>query len=251
VSTGGDIGKIRAAGVAALTSGRNDATVANYESKPGRFPKINDVNTLYNRTEFYAPRMGGNDVNAVALAAAAIQRYSGQVHGLLMSSLGPKHVIVSWTDQHVWAYENGNLVMDNAVTTGVRGDTSYGTDFGPMKIVLRSHPWKMHSPWPKGSRYWYPDTVVQWTAFFTNSGEAFHDASWQADSTLGPGSQNVASYRSHGCIHVPYTKAQWMYNWTELGTPVDVYPGDGQPVAAQLAQITTDDQGIPLNPAGR
>jgi hypothetical protein len=30
---------------------------------------------------------------------------------------------------------------------------------------------------------------------------------------------------------------------------VDVVPGDGQPLAAQLAEMTTDDQGVPLNPA--
>jgi hypothetical protein len=39
-----------------------------------------------------------------------------------------------------------------------------------------------------------------------------------------------------------------MYGWADLGTPVDIYPGDGTPVAQQLAQMTTDDQGNPLNP---
>ncbi|MFY9614019.1 MAG: L,D-transpeptidase [Candidatus Dormiibacterota bacterium] len=250
-ANGSDAGKIAALGNAALTQGRNDASVAAYEAKPGRFPKIDEVMSNYNRIEYYAPKLGGGDVNQVATATAAIQRYGGNVHNLLMANLGPKHVIVSWTDQHVWAYENGNLVMENAVTTGVRGVTAYGTDFGPMKILFRSHPWKMHSPWPRGSQFWYPDTVVQWTAFFTNSGESFHDASWQSDSTLGPGSQNVAAYRSHGCIHIPYAKAQWMFNWAVEGTPVDVYPGNGQPVAEQLSEMTTDDQGTPLNPAGR
>jgi len=149
----------------------------------------------------------------------------------------------------VWAYENGNQVMDTPVTTGIRGDSAYGTDFGPMKILYRSHPFKFHSPWPQGSPYYYPDTTVQWTAFFTSSGEAFHDASWQPDSTLGPGSQFQSWTRSHGCIHLTYSQAQWMYVWAIEGTPVDVYPGDGTPVAQQLAQMTTDDQGNPLNPA--
>ena len=246
---GGNIGAVQQAGAAALTSGRNDASLAAYEAKPGRFPKINDLMALYNRIEFYAPKLSSGDINQVAYGTAAVQRYGGQVHTMLMSNLGPKHVIVSFQDQHVWAYENGNLVMENAVTTGIRGDTAYGTDFGPMKILFRSHPWKMHSPWPPGSVHWYPDTVVQWTAFFTNSGESFHDASWQSDSTLGPGSQNNPSFRSHGCIHVPFSKAEWMFNWALEGTPVDVYPGNGQPVAEQLSEITTNDQGVPLNPA--
>jgi hypothetical protein len=40
-----------------------------------------------------------------------------------------------------------------------------------------------------------------------------------------------------------------MYDWAVEGTPVDVYPGDGTPVANQLALMTTDNNGVPLNPA--
>ena len=248
--TAGNLGAIQQAGTAALVLDRNDASIAAYEAKPGRFPRIDDLMALYNRTEFYAPKLGSGDIKEASYGTAAIQRYGGQVHNMLMTNLGPKHVIVSFQDQHVWAFENGNVVLQTPATTGVRGDTAYGTDFGPMKIVLRSHPWKMHSPFPPGSGHWYPDTVVQWTAFFTNSGEAFHDAAWQSDSTLGPGSQYSAWTRSHGCIHVPYSDAQWMFNWAVEGTPVDVYPGNGQPVAEQLSEMTTADQGIPKNPAG-
>ena len=107
----------------------------------------------------------------------------------------------------------------------------------------------MHSPWPPGNPLYYPDTVVQYASFFTNSGESFHDASWEPDSELGPGSQYDASTQSHGCVHIPLNLAAWMYGWAQVGTPVDVYPGDGTPVANQLGQMTTDDQGNPLNPA--
>jgi lipoprotein-anchoring transpeptidase ErfK/SrfK len=123
--------------------------------------------------------------------------------------------------------------------------TDFGTDFGPMKVTMKSHPWTMHSPWPKGSPFWYPDTPVQWATFFTNTGESIHDASWQPDSTLGPGSQFDPSTRSHGCIHIPFDKAQWMFDWADVGVPVVVYPADGTPVANQLALATTNAQGTP------
>ena len=244
-----NIDAIRKEGKDALFSGRNDASLAAYENKGSRMPNFAAINSAYNRLEKFAPKLDSSTLDDVALGAAAVQRYGGQVHTVLFDGLGPKHVVVSFIAQHVWAYENGKLVMDTPVTTGIRGDTTYGTDFGPMKILYRSHPFKFHSPWPQGSQYWYPDATVQWTAFFTSSGEAFHDAYWQPDSTLGPGSQFQSWTRSHGCIHLTYSQAAWMYNWAVEGTPVDVYPGDGTPVSQQLAQMTTDNQGNPLNPA--
>jgi lipoprotein-anchoring transpeptidase ErfK/SrfK len=246
----GNAGEIQKVGAASLSSGRNDASLASYEAKPGRFPKLDELMAPYNRMEFYQSKLGSPDVNQVATAAAAVQRYSGQVHEKLMANLGPKHIVYNWTEQHMYAYENGNLVREHLGTSGVRGVTAYGTDFGPMKVEWKSHPWKMHSPWPRGSQYWYPDTNVQWAVFFTTSGESLHDAYWQPDSTLGPNSQYSAWTRSHGCIHIPISDAEWVFNWSDVGMPVTVYPGDGTPVADQLKLMTTDDQGHPLNPAG-
>jgi lipoprotein-anchoring transpeptidase ErfK/SrfK len=137
-------------------------------------------------------------------------------------------------------------VMESVVTTGIRGVTDIGTDFGPMKVLFRNHPYTMRSPWPKTSPHYYPDTVVQWTTFFT-SAESFHDASWEPDSLLGPGSQFNTSTRSHGCIHLPFNLAQWLFGWATEGTPVDVVPGNGQPVTEQLSEMTTDSQGKPLS----
>ena len=244
--TNSNVGALQQAGNAALASGRNDATVATYESKPGRFAAINALTVMYQQTEHYAARLASPDPKVVAYGAAAVQRYSDQVHQMLLQGLSPKHIIVSFQAQRAWAYENGKVVMDSLVTTGIRGVTDIGTDFGPMKVLFRSHPYTMKSPWPKTSPHWYPDTVVQWTTFFT-SAESFHDASWEPDSLLGPGSQFNASTRSHGCIHLPANLAQWMNGWAAEGTPVDVVPGNGQPVAEQLSEMTTDSQGKPMS----
>lgn len=244
--TGGNLGAIQGAGNGALAGGRNDASVAAYMNKSGPFKGWDLVQRAYNRLEKYGAEIGAADVATAALGAAGAQRYAGQIHDALINGLPAQAVIVSFQAQHLWAYQNGQVVLENAVTTGIRGVTDFGTDFGPMKVLRKSHPWTMHSPWPKTSIYYYPDTVVQWTLFFTDTGEAIHDAYWEPDSELGPGSQYNASTRSHGCIHLPLAKSEWMYNWAAVGTPVIVYPGDGSPVANQLAQITTDDQGRPL-----
>ncbi len=244
--TSGNLSTIQQDGLQALANGRNDASVVAYENKPKPFKTYDDAMRAYSRLEKFAANVRSADLNQAAVAAAGLQRYANQIHQDLIDGMPSQFVIVSFQAQHVWAYQNGQVVMDSPVTTGVRGVSDIGTDFGPMKVLRKSHPWTMHSPWPKGSPYWYPDTVVQWTVFFTNTGEAFHDAYWEPDSALGPGSQYNPAYRSHGCIHLPLAKAQWMYEWAPIGMPVVVYPGDGSPVANQLAQITTNDQGVPL-----
>ena len=244
-----DVAALQQQGQAALANGRNDATVASYEALAGRFKPIDQVMAAYDRLEFFANQLAANTPAAAAFADAAELRYNGVITATLMANLGPQHIIVNFTEQHVYAYQNGQVVMNTPATTGIRGVTTDGTDFGPMKILHKNHPWLMQSPWPKSSPLWYPDTLVQYASFFTNSGESFHDASWEPDSALGPGSQNDPAYQSHGCIHVPFDDAQWIYNWVNVGTPVDVYPGDGSPVQQQLSLMTTDDQGNPNNPA--
>jgi lipoprotein-anchoring transpeptidase ErfK/SrfK len=241
----GNLGAIQHLGNDALSGARNDASVAAYMNKPSAFKGYEASRKAYNRLEKFAPLIANGDLGQAARGAAAAQRYGGQIHDALMGNLPSHIVIVSFQAQHMWAYENNKTVLDTLVTTGVRGVTDYGTDFGPMKVLYKEHPHKMHSSWPKGSQYWYPDTVVQWTTFFTWTGESIHDAAWQPDSTLGPGSQYNPNLRSHGCIHIPADLAQWMYNWAPVGMPVIVYPGDGSTVANQLSLITTDDQGTP------
>ena len=244
-----DVDAIRTQAGSQVTQGRNDASLASYESKSGRFKQIDTLMAAYARMEFFTSKLAAPDLNQVALAAAAEQRYGGQIHQLLQAGMGPKHIVISFSGQHMWAYENGNQVKDMPVTSGPRGDTAFGTDFGPMKVLRSNHPWKMHSPWPPGSPFYYPDTMVNYAVFFTVTGEAIHDASWQPDATLGPGSQFSEGTRSHGCIHVPQALSGWVYSWADVGTPVDVLPYDGSPVSNQLSQMTTDNNGKPMSAA--
>jgi lipoprotein-anchoring transpeptidase ErfK/SrfK len=243
--TGGSLAAVQQAGNQAIFKANNDATVVAYLSRQGPFNGADTISRLSNRLDKYAGLIASGDINQAAQGAAAAQRYAGQIDAALIAGLPSKVVVVSFQDQHLWAIEGGKTVMETPVTTGIWGVGDFGTDFGPMKVLHKDHPWKMQSPWPKGSQYWYPDTVVQYATFFTNTGESIHDAAWESDSVLGPGSQYNLSTRSHGCIHVPFGDATWMYNWADVGMSVVVYPGDGSSVANQLSKITTDDQGNP------
>ena len=243
--TGGNIDAIRKAGNDALAGGRNDASIGAYMNKPSPFKNIADIDRAYGRMEKFAAQMSSDDVNQAAGAAAAVQRFADQAHSALMSGLPSKAILISYAGQELKAYQDGKLVQDTLVTTG---RPALPTDVGPMKVLSKSSPWTMHSPWPAGSAAWYPDTVVQMVLWFTNTGEGLHDAYWQA-CCWGPGSQ-YGPNASHGCIHVPFGNEQFLFGWAEVGTPVILYPGDGTPVSNQLNQITTDDQGNPLNGPG-
>jgi lipoprotein-anchoring transpeptidase ErfK/SrfK len=239
---GGNLDAIHKAGSDAVAAGRNDAAVAAYMDRSAPFVTNARIAREYARLEHYAGQVGAGDVDAAARAAAGAQRYSSQIHDALMTGLPAKTIIVSHEAQELWAYEDSKVVQSSLVTTG---RPALPTDMGPMKVLSKSSPWTMRSPWPKGSPAWYPDTVVQMVLWFTNTGEGLHDAYWQG-CCYGPGSE-YSGVASHGCIHVPFNAERTLFNWADVGTPVIVYPGDGSPVSNQLAQMSTDNQGTPLS----
>jgi lipoprotein-anchoring transpeptidase ErfK/SrfK len=240
--TGGNLGAIHGAGSGALAAGRNDAAVASYMNNTAPFTGFDALTRAYNRLERNAGNIGSGDVDQSALAAAGAQRYAGQIHDTLIAGLPVKAIIVNYSDQQLSAYENGKVVQSTPVTTG---RPELPTDLGPMKVLYKSSPWTMHSPWPKGSPYWYPDTVVKMVLWFTDTGEGLHDAAWEPDGAYGAGSELNGNVASHGCIHVPLGSEQFLFNWAPNGTPVIVFLGDGSAVSNQLSHITTDAQGNP------
>ena len=226
----GDIEGIRNEGQIALTAGRNDGVLAGWL-------KLTQLDRQVARIEAAAAALAGADLDQVTRAAATILVRNDDFHTSLASAMPEQVIEISLTDQHLWAFEKGKITFDTLVTTG---RPQLPTDTGPMSVLSKSSPWKMHSPWPRGSQWWYPDTVVRKVLWFTATGEGLHDARWQPDSTYGPGSENIQYLASHGCVHMPGTTVDWMYDWAPVGTPVIVIPGDGTPTSEQLKHDTID-----------
>ncbi|HVH64669.1 MAG TPA: L,D-transpeptidase [Candidatus Acidoferrum sp.] len=145
------------------------------------------------------------------------------VQDAMSQTLPDKALTISLSEQVLRAYTHGQEIFWTYVTTGRPG---LETDPGSFKVYWKVTPWTMHSPWPKGSPYWYPDSKVQMVMWF-NGGDGIHDAYWR--SRYGPGT-NVPHYDptgedngTHGCVNVPYHNMVWLWNWTPTGTPVIVY----------------------------
>ena len=224
------------AGRAGLTAGRNDATVA-------EFLKLSWARRLNAALERNGAMLDSVHDQQVALGVAGVRYFASQIHTRLLRAGSGQLITVSLQAQALIAYDRGRVIVDTLVTTG---RPALPTDIGAMQVLSKDAPWTMKSPWPRGSAEWYPDTPVQMVVWFTKNGEGLHDASWQPNATLGPGSQN-GPYASHGCIHGPLAAVSVLFNWAPIGTPVVVYPGDGSPVADQVAQQSVDAQGNPTS----
>ena len=227
---------VRQAGQAALAADRNEATIAVWAG-------AHDIEALTRSAERYAGYLAASDRKQVALGVAGLHYFGARIHQAMVSAFPRKLITISINDQQLVAYENGKPVLETPVTTGRVPDLA--TDVGPMKVLKKDSPWKMHSPWPKGSPNWYPDAVVQMVVWFTATGEGMHDASWQT-LPYGPGSETGPD-ASHGCVHVPYDAVKFIFGWSDIGQPVIVFPGDGSPLQSQLAQRSVDDNGYPLS----
>jgi lipoprotein-anchoring transpeptidase ErfK/SrfK len=175
------------------------------------------------------------------LGVTGTQLFAKRIHELLVNGMAGRVIVISIQDQQLSTFENGRQLLTTPVTTGHVPDLA--TDIGPMRVLRKDSPWTMHSPWPKGSPYWYQDAVVQMVVWFTDTGEGMHDASWQTQP-YGAGSQ-LGPAASHGCVHVPFDAVRSLFGWATIGTPVIVYPGDGSRLESQLQQRTVDGDGHP------
>ena len=212
----GDAGIARSSATAALAAVQADLATSKIFSM--------DVSTIDSHVQKLAGQI------ASATAVTDLEQVAG---GLLVSdkvlqqaistNLPAKALTISLKDQVVRAYDHGKVVFSTLATTGRPG---LETDPGTFKVYMKNSPWTMHSPWPKGSPYWYPDSKVKMVMWF-NGGDGIHDASWRA--VYGPGTEyphydpygeNVGT---HGCVNVPYNAEVWLWNWTPVGTPVIVY----------------------------
>jgi lipoprotein-anchoring transpeptidase ErfK/SrfK len=155
---------------------------------------------------------------ALAGAIGWLRSDTDRLQLAMVAGMPDKAIYVSVGRQELRAYEKGNLVRQTLVTTG---RPELPTDIGSFSVLRKNHPWTMHSPFPRSSPFWYPDTVVQFVLWFNDDGSGLHDAYWR--SRFGPGTNGAGrSGGTHGCINMPTNVTIWMYDWAPLGTPVVV-----------------------------
>jgi len=132
-----------------------------------------------------------------------------------------KRIVVSLSQQKLWAYSGSQVFLQSLVTTG---GPELPTPVGTFYILQKFSPFTFKSPWPKGSPYWYADSPTNYAMLFDDGGYFIHDAPWR--SFFGPGSNTVDgkpgdnNTGTHGCVNVPAGVQATLFAWTTPGTPV-------------------------------
>ena len=162
------------------------------------------------------------DLASIQAARAAIQAVKNAVDSKFWQAIygSGKVIVVSLVKQELMALQDGVVLQDTIVTTG---RPALPTPPGLYHIFYKSSPYHMHSPWPSGNKYWYPDVDMKYAMEFLDGGYFLHDAPWR--SHFGPGSDSENG-GTHGCINVPNSPMGWLYNWADMGTTVVVVAGD-------------------------
>ena len=124
-------------------------------------------------------------------------------------------IVVSIRQQHLWAYDNGQLIISAPVATG---RPALPTPPGVYHILYKRSPFQFISPWPWWSPYYYNPAWVHYAMLFRWDGYFLHDAPWRWD--YGPGS----NYRdgTHGCVNIPLRPMRQLYYWARIGDEVVV-----------------------------
>ena len=120
---------------------------------------------------------------------------------------GEKWLEINLGNNSVTAYEGATVVHGPVAI--VPGSPGHETVTGLYNVYLKYQAQDMGCTpdWP------YCAKGVPWVTYWTGS-YAFHGAPWQSSfGWSGPGG-------SHGCINMPVDEARWVYQWSEIGTPV-------------------------------
>lgn len=123
---------------------------------------------------------------------------------------GDKYILVDISEQHMYVYEGNALVFSFVSSTGMNNATATGTF-----SVLNKIPNAYGSTWD----IWMPNWLgIYWAGGLQNGIHAL--------PILPNGAQLWAGYLgtpiSYGCVVLGAYEAQLLYDWAEVGTPVEI-----------------------------
>jgi lipoprotein-anchoring transpeptidase ErfK/SrfK len=123
---------------------------------------------------------------------------------------GSKYILVDISEQHMYVYEGDSLIYSFIASTGMGNSTRAGTF-----SVLNKIPNAYGATW----NIWMPNWLgIYWSGSLQNGIHALPILSNGA--TLWAG--YLGTPISYGCVVLDTYDAQVLYNWADIGTPVEI-----------------------------
>jgi LysM repeat protein len=110
---------------------------------------------------------------------------------------------VNLSTQRLTAYQGSTAVRSTLVSTGLPRTP---TPTGQYRVYVKYAATLMSGP-----GYYLPN--VPYTMYFYR-GYAIHGTYWHS---------NFGTPMSHGCVNLPTSEAQWLYNWSAVGTLIKIH----------------------------
>jgi len=154
------------------------------------------------------------------------------VHG--DSDIGNSYVEIDLDNQHVYVYKDGKRVVESDCVSGKVSNGNFTPD-GTYAITYKERDAEL-----VGENYTSP--VSYWMPFNGNIG--MHDASWRSSF----GGDIYLTGGSHGCINLPKSKAEEIFENVEKGEAVVVYggkqsaPKEEAPAPGDITNLTDEQQ---------
>ena len=124
------------------------------------------------------------------------------------------YVELDLTRQRVWMYVDGKQIVNTPCVTGnVAG--GYSTPAGIYYLTYKTTDTYLEGYNGDGSKY--RSHVNFWMPF--NGGIGFHDAAWRSSF----GGNIYMTNGSHGCVNLPYSAAQTLYQNINTSIPIILY----------------------------
>ncbi len=166
----------------------------------GLNPEIANADVIYVGQELRIPPAEGPPIYTTNVTVSRARTLPTGV------AAGEKWIEVNLTDQQLVAYEGRRPVFQSLISSGLE---RYPTVTGQFTINRRYLSKDMDGR-PLGYDYYLPG--VPYAMYFYKA-YAIHGTYWHA---------NFGTQMSHGCVNLPTPAAEWLYNWSGLGTVVHV-----------------------------
>ena len=130
------------------------------------------------------------------------------------NDLGNTYIEVDLTEQYMWYYQNGNIIFQSDIVSGLPSDPDRKTPPGIFTLYSKNSPDVLRGAMTANGTYSYEQPVTYWMPFNGNIG--FHDADWQPYF----GGDRYFTGGSHGCINLPPENAGQLYSLIQYDVPI-------------------------------